>query len=112
MRLNSATQVDLRNVWLKRAGFCACAVLLTAGIVVYGSQESGYSTLPDGSKIKLLGVTVGKSHHISWKLFSTANAVRKYSTQLGPYIAPELTDVDTTSSVDCVVFWTRRVFTS
>jgi hypothetical protein len=87
-------------------------VLLIAMLGMYMADQRGYQTLPDGSRIKLLAVTSGKHHQVSWKLFSLNNSLRKYSREFGPYINPELTDVDTTSSVDCVVFWTRRIFTA
>ncbi|MGI8908687.1 MAG: hypothetical protein ACR2IE_19625 [Candidatus Sumerlaeaceae bacterium] len=104
-------KVEQLPAWVSRFLLPVGALLaLLTALVVFGMNRTGYTPLPDGSRIKLLAVTTGKEHRVCWKYFSLSNTVRKYSREFGPYIAGEITDVNTTSSVDCVVFWTRRVF--
>lgn len=85
-------------------------VLAVGGFAFKTMGDSGYTDLPDGSRIKLLKVTSGKTHQLTLKHFSLANALRSYSPEFGPYVSPDQTEIDTTSSVDCTVFWTKRVF--
>jgi hypothetical protein len=98
------------SAWRNRLLVLGLLPLLAVGGFAFKSMgESGFTTLPDGSKIKLLKVTSGKSHQLTLKYFSLANALRSYSPNFGPYVSPDQTEIDTTSSIDCTVFWTKRI---